>query len=229
MSLRAEGRSVPSPAAGLAPFDKRLKQRLLETIFDSSSWGIGICDTNLRIVFVNTAWAAMDGVPVASHIGKRVTEVLRVDACPVEGVMRQVISSGQPIYGLGFAAKIPARTEVTRWLLNLFPLKDETGQVTHVGSVTIDTTPKMGFASFLVASGQSRREVAPRADTPLSPREIEITQLLAEGKSNKEIAQILIRSVKTVETHRLRITRTLGIHSMAELVRYAIRNGLVKP
>ena len=61
----------------------------------------------------------------------------------------------------------------------------------------------------------------------LTPREREIVQLLAEARSNKEVANILGISVKTVETHRASIMRKLGITSIVDLVHYAIRNNLV--
>jgi DNA-binding CsgD family transcriptional regulator len=62
----------------------------------------------------------------------------------------------------------------------------------------------------------------------LSPREIQIVQLVAESKSNKEVSNILHISVKTVESHRAHIMEKLGIHSVTELVRYAIRNNIVE-
>jgi len=61
----------------------------------------------------------------------------------------------------------------------------------------------------------------------LTPRELEILQLIVDGKSNKEIADQLGLSVNTVAVHRANIMDTLGIHKAAELVVYAIRNGLV--
>ncbi|GDY22548.1 DNA-binding response regulator [Verrucomicrobiota bacterium] len=64
-------------------------------------------------------------------------------------------------------------------------------------------------------------------DSPLTPREREIVQLLAEGKANKEVGDILGISVKTAETHRTNIMRKLHFHSIGELVRYAIRNKIV--
>jgi len=70
------------------------------------------------------------------------------------------------------------------------------------------------------------------ADTPqprLTPRERQIVQLLAEGKSNKEVASALDITVKTAETHRSNVFRKLEIHSVAELVRYAIRNKIIEP
>jgi DNA-binding NarL/FixJ family response regulator len=61
----------------------------------------------------------------------------------------------------------------------------------------------------------------------LTSREKEVTQLLTEGKSNKEVASVLGISVKTVEAHRTRIMLKLGIHSITGLVRYAIRNKII--
>jgi DNA-binding NarL/FixJ family response regulator len=62
----------------------------------------------------------------------------------------------------------------------------------------------------------------------LTPREREIVQLLSEGKSSKEVAVILGISVKTSETHRANIMRKLEIHSVSQLVRYAVRNQIVE-
>src|SRR5579864_2839321 len=86
-----------------------------------------------------------------------------------------------------------------------------------------------------VASGQTvlDPQVARRASLKgernegLTPRELEILQLIVDGKSNKEIADQLKLSVNTVAVHRANIMDTLGIHKAAELVVYAIRNGLV--
>jgi DNA-binding NarL/FixJ family response regulator len=67
------------------------------------------------------------------------------------------------------------------------------------------------------------------ASHPLSAREREITQLLAEGHNNREVGSCLGISPKTVETHRAAIMRKLGLGSIAELVHYAIRNKLISP
>jgi DNA-binding NarL/FixJ family response regulator len=63
----------------------------------------------------------------------------------------------------------------------------------------------------------------------LSAREREIVQLLAEGKSSKEVAVALAISVKTAETHRSHIMRKLEIHSVSALVRYAVKNNMIEP
>lgn len=63
----------------------------------------------------------------------------------------------------------------------------------------------------------------------LTDRELEVTRLLAEGKSNKEVATALSITTRTVETHRANIMRKLEINSIVELVHYAVRNKLVSP
>jgi DNA-binding NarL/FixJ family response regulator len=63
----------------------------------------------------------------------------------------------------------------------------------------------------------------------LTGREREIVQLLAEGKSSKEVAVSLGISVKTAETHRSNIMRKLAMHSVSELVRYAVKNKMIEP
>ena len=65
-------------------------------------------------------------------------------------------------------------------------------------------------------------------DSTLTPREMEVLQLICEGRSNREIAAKLDLSVNTVAVHRANIMNALGIHKTAELVVYAIRNGLVQ-
>lgn len=72
-----------------------------------------------------------------------------------------------------------------------------------------------------------RTQTGPPPD-PLTPRERQVLQLVAEGKSTKEVASALGISVKTADSHRTRIMEKLDIHETASLVRYAIRTGLIK-
>jgi DNA-binding NarL/FixJ family response regulator len=84
-----------------------------------------------------------------------------------------------------------------------------------------------------VVDGFLGREGTPSTGTAaadvLTPRQREILQLVAEGKSTKDVARLLDLSVKTVEAHRGQIMERLEIHDLAGLVRYAIRTGLVSP
>lgn len=61
----------------------------------------------------------------------------------------------------------------------------------------------------------------------LTIREREVVRLIAEGKSSKDVGDVLEMSVKTVETHRANVMRKLQVHSVSELVRYAIRNSII--
>lgn len=85
--------------------------------------------------------------------------------------------------------------------------------------------------SQLVFAQYLQGGILPEHSTPggLSSRERTTVQLLAEGKSNKEVASALGLSVKTVESHRAAIMRKLGFTAFSELVRYAVRNHIVQP
>jgi DNA-binding NarL/FixJ family response regulator len=76
--------------------------------------------------------------------------------------------------------------------------------------------------------GVSEAPAAEPASGRLTGREREIVQLLAEGKTNKEIAGILNISVKTVDTHRANVMEKLGLRSFSELIRYAVRNYIIE-
>jgi DNA-binding NarL/FixJ family response regulator len=86
---------------------------------------------------------------------------------------------------------------------------------------------------FLTSSAQQTliREFLERGGEQgeLTPREQEVVKLIAEAHTNREIAEILQLSEKTVESHRARVLQKLGMRDRVELVRYAIRRGLVEP
>jgi DNA-binding NarL/FixJ family response regulator len=75
---------------------------------------------------------------------------------------------------------------------------------------------------------QLAKDAIPSAYTLLSAREREVLQLIAEGRSTKEIAGHLNLSAKTIETHRKQVMDKLGLHTIAELTKYAIREGLTE-
>jgi two-component system, NarL family, response regulator NreC len=83
-----------------------------------------------------------------------------------------------------------------------------------------------GVSQAVVEAYRSRSE---RPSDPLSIRERQVLQLIAEGKSTKDVASLLGISVKTAESHRSRLMKKLDIHETASLVRYAVRRGLIQP
>ena len=83
------------------------------------------------------------------------------------------------------------------------------------------------IAGLVIAHSTGQKASTPGALDHLTGRQREILQLIAEGKSTKEMAYLLSVSVKTVETHRSQLMDRLDIHDIAGLVRYALRAGLV--
>lgn len=79
-----------------------------------------------------------------------------------------------------------------------------------------------------VANGSGKNSGGEHGDVPLTPREIEVLELLADGKSNKEVAVWLGITVRTAETHRAKIMQKLNLHSAVELVHYAARHGIAE-
>lgn len=94
----------------------------------------------------------------------------------------------------------------------------------EVNHGTIYLSP--GVSRALVEAYLAKTDLPP---DPLTPRERQVLQLVAEGKTTKEVATLLGVSVKTAESHRTRLMEKLDIHETAGVVRYAIRKGLVQP
>ena len=92
-----------------------------------------------------------------------------------------------------------------------------------------DTYVSPGFGRDVIDSARNPQDKSKRAVIELTARQRQILQLVAEGKQNKEIADILCVSVKTVEFHRSRLMEKLGAHSVAELTRFAVQEGLTNP
>jgi DNA-binding NarL/FixJ family response regulator len=83
-----------------------------------------------------------------------------------------------------------------------------------------------GVSSAVIEAYQSKSE---KSKNPLTLRERQVLQLIAEGKSTKDVASLLGVSVKTAESHRTRLMQKLDIHETASLVLYAVRHGIVQP
>lgn len=113
-----------------------------------------------------------------------------------------------------------------------FMLKTDAGHslVTAINALAQHRPYFTSKVSELLLKGflDPQKPLADEGNGRLTPREREIIQLLGEGKSNKEVAATLGISVKTAETHRTNIMRKLELHSMSELVRYAIREKIVE-
>jgi DNA-binding NarL/FixJ family response regulator len=105
----------------------------------------------------------------------------------------------------------------------------------QVASDLVHAIQRVSRGEFYLSPGVSRavveayRTKAEAPADPLTSRERQVLQLIAEGKSTKDAATLLGISVKTAESHRMRLMQKLDIHETASLVRYAVRRGIVQP
>jgi DNA-binding NarL/FixJ family response regulator len=105
----------------------------------------------------------------------------------------------------------------------------------QVANDLIHAIQQVSRGGFYLSPGVSRAVVeayrfrSDRASDPLSDRERQVLQLIAEGKSTRDVSSLLGISLKTAESHRSRLMQKLDIHETASLVRYAVRRGLVQP
>jgi DNA-binding NarL/FixJ family response regulator len=126
-------------------------------------------------------------------------------------VVRDVLNAG----ARGFLLKSDAARDLVVAIEAL--RRDKTYFTSKVAAMVLEGYLKGGAKAPAVLVGRDR----------LTPREREVVQLLAEGKSTKEVAVALGLSVKTAETHRSNIMRKLQLHSVSDLVLYAVRNNIV--
>ncbi len=116
------------------------------------------------------------------------------------------------------------RTGAKGYVLKTQAAEDLIAAIREISRGEVYLSP--GVATSVVDAYLGKNDV--EAD-PLTPRERQILQLVAEGKTTKEIARLLSISFKTAESHRNHMMKKLDIHEVAGLVRYAIRQGLLHP
>lgn len=172
-----------------------------------------IKERNPDIVFMDVAMEGMNGLEATRRAVKSFPRV-RVIVLSIhsnEEYVSQALRAGASGYMLKDAA--PSELEIA------------------INAVANRATYLSPAVSRQVVDDYLRR-VSDEEATPvemLTPRQREVLQLVAEGCSTKEVAQKLDLGIKTVETHRTQLMERLGIHDIAGLVRYAIRQGLVSP
>jgi len=155
-----------------------------------------------KVIVMDCAMPNMNGLQATRKILEQQpqTLVLMLSMHPEETLVRQALDAGARGYVLKNAVDLELGAAIRRVV---------------AGETVLDS--QLSRPSTLKGD----------RDHHLTPRELEILQMIVEGKSNKEIAVVLDLSANTVAVHRANIMDALGIHKTAELVVYAIRNGLV--
>ncbi|MBN2135585.1 MAG: response regulator transcription factor [Acidobacteria bacterium] len=100
-------------------------------------------------------------------------------------------------------------------------------EVIYSGGTYLSPSVSSAVLQMYKNSRNDKKKTESDLDTPLTQREIEVIKLLANGKTNKEIADTLYISIKTVETHRKNIMTKMDFHNLADIVRYAIKNKII--
>jgi DNA-binding NarL/FixJ family response regulator len=167
------------------------------------------------VAIVDVSMPELDGLQVTRQIRDTSpnTEVVVLTMHESDQMVRRVLSVG----ALGYVLKSDLAANLVK-------------AVKAVSAGKLFLTPKV---SEIVVKGflKNGKQTDPpgRGELRPTPRQAEIIRLLAEGKANKVIADDLGITIRTVETHRAKIMQKFGLHSLAELVHYAIRQKIVTP
>lgn len=168
-----------------------------------------VADLKPNIVVIDIGMPELNGLEATRQIIKadEMAKVLVLTVHESHQVVREVLDAG----ARGYILKSDAGRDLITAVQAL--QRNKTFFTSKVAELMLD--------SFLKGKPGIQNEI-------LTAREREVVQLLAEGKSTKEVAMALGLSVKTAETHRSNIMRKLDLHSVSELVLYAVRNNIVQ-
>lgn len=167
------------------------------------------------IALLDITMPELNGLEAAKQILKQLpeTQVLILTMHESDELVREVLAAGARGYVL--------KTDARRDLVNAVRFLSE-GRPFFTSKVA-----EMVLEGFRHGTAPAQTEIA--VGDRLTARERQIVQLLAEGKTSKEVATALDISVKTADTHRANLMRKLNLHTLADIVRYAIRNKMIEP
>ena len=165
------------------------------------------------VVVLDIGMPSLNGLETTRLLKKMLpqTKVLILTLHESEQLIREVLDAG----AMGFLLKSDAARDLVTAVDSL--RQNRAYFTTRVASMVL--------SGYLNKNGAHTSAAEPER---LTSRERQVVQLLAEGKSSKEVAVSLNLSVKTAETHRSNIMRKLGLHSVSEVVLYAVRNNIVQ-
>jgi DNA-binding NarL/FixJ family response regulator len=162
------------------------------------------------VAILDSSMPDRDGLQVTRQIreGTPNTKVVVLTMHGSDLMVRRVLDRG----ALGYVLKSDLATQLVKAVRNV-----------SAGKLFLrPTASEIVLKGFLKIENQSNPAMHSQARP--TPREVEIIRLLAEGNANKKIAAELGITIRTVETHRAKIMRKLGLHSLTEIIHYAIRH-----
>lgn len=174
--------------------------------------------TRPHLVLLDIGMPNLNGLEAARQILSAMpgVAILILTMHDSDNVVREVLRAG----ARGYVLKSDAGRDLVAAVEAL--QRQRTFFTTRVSQMVLD-----GFLERERRDSSGEVQVDASGDQ-LTSREREVIQLLAEGRTSKEVAVTLNLSVKTAETHRTNLMRKLGLHSVADLTRYAVRNGIVQ-
>ncbi|HET9697443.1 MAG TPA: response regulator transcription factor [Terriglobales bacterium] len=174
----------------------------------------GVKQLKPDVAILDISMPELNGVEATQQIARQFPDsrVIVMTMHDSEELARRVLEAG----ARGYVLKSDAARDLTQAVKSVLK-----GQPFFSGKIS-----EMLLRGYL----DGGRSAQPESSLPsLTPREREVVQLLAEGKSSKEVASVLGTSPATVETQRAKIMQKLDLHSVTDLVRYAIRNHIIEP
>jgi DNA-binding NarL/FixJ family response regulator len=169
------------------------------------------------VIVMDMSMPGLNGLEATRQIAKSLpqTKVLILTMHESDSLIREVLDAG----ARGYLLKEDTGADLIKAVDAL--RRNQTFFTRKVAEMVLD--------GYLKKPGKGEDKDNLSIANRLTPRQREILQLLAEGKSSKEVAAILGVSIKTAETHRANIMSRLDCHSVSDLVRYAVRNQIIQP
>lgn len=163
------------------------------------------------IALIDISMPRLDGIEVTRRLKQVLPEiqVLLLTMHEDGGLLREALRAG----AAGYVVKRAAESELMTAI-----------QAVRRGELYVHPALTRSLLQEITPADPPARQAE-----PLSQREVDVLRLIAQGHTNRQVAEALSLSVRTVESHRASIMEKLGLHSRAELVTYAIKRGLIQP
>jgi PAS domain S-box-containing protein len=179
--------------------ERRAVTTLLDNLYETAPVGLAFYDRDFRYVRINESLAAINGVPAADHIGRRVREVLPSLGSGIEEKLRTVMTTGKPLYNIELTGETRAAPGTLRhWLVNYYPVWEKGGALLGMGSIVVDVTDTKRAEQDRKRAGEERERML-----------AEVTQAL---RSRDEFLSIASHELKTpITALELQIASSLKV------------------